>query len=72
MGLDLNDEWNKELLPHQGRHPYAYHDYVLDKLSTYDRLAKGDKKKFLKLFERLKQEVRYNPEMLYKGYWRSK
>ncbi|MDQ0232781.1 AHH domain-containing protein [Metabacillus malikii] len=71
-GLDLDDEWNKELLPHQGRHPYAYHDYVLDKLSTYDRLAKGDREKFLKLFEGLKQEVRDNPDMLYKEYWRSK
>ncbi|MBX9971690.1 AHH domain-containing protein [Cytobacillus firmus] len=71
-GLDLDDEWNKEILPHQGRHPYAYHDYVLDKLSTYDRLAKGDREKFLKLFEGLKQEVRDNPDMLYKEYWRSK
>ncbi|MGA5692651.1 T7SS effector LXG polymorphic toxin [Cytobacillus pseudoceanisediminis] len=71
-GLDLDDEWNKELLPHQGRHPYAYHDYVLDKLSSYDRLAKGDREKFLKLFEGLKQEVRDNPDMLYKEYWRSK
>ncbi|MBO2946237.1 AHH domain-containing protein [Paenibacillus sp. F411] len=71
-GLDLDDEWNKELLAHQGRHPYAYHDYVLDKLSTYDRLAKGDREKFLKLYEGLKQEVRDNPDMLYKEYWRSK
>jgi hypothetical protein len=43
--LDLNDNWNKQLLPHQGRHPYAYHDYVLDKLNTYDRLAKGNQQK---------------------------
>ena len=71
-GLNLDDGWNKELLPHQGRHPYAYHDYVLDKLSTYDRLAKGDREKFLKLFEGLKKEVRDNPDMLYKEYWRSK
>ncbi|EIT84454.1 RHS repeat-associated core domain-containing protein [Fictibacillus macauensis ZFHKF-1] len=70
--LDLDEEWNKELLPHQRRHPYAYHDYVLDELSTYDRLAKGDRKKFLKLFEGLKQKVRENPDMLYKEYWRSK
>ncbi|WP_019240853.1 MULTISPECIES: T7SS effector LXG polymorphic toxin [Bacillus] len=71
-GLDLDEEWNKELLPHQGRHPNAYHDYVLGKLSTYDRLAKGDREKFLKLYEGLKQEVRDNPDMLYKEYWRSK
>ncbi len=70
--LDLDGAWNKELLPHQGRHPYAYHDFVLDKLSTYDKIAKGDKEKFLKLFEGLKKEVRDNPGMLYKDYWRSK
>lgn len=23
-GLDLNGNWNRELLPHQGRHPNAY------------------------------------------------
>lgn len=28
--LDLDDSWNKELMPHQGRHPYAYHDYIKD------------------------------------------
>jgi hypothetical protein len=70
--LNLDHDWNKELLPHQGRHPYDYHDYVLDKLNTYDRLAKGDKQKFLKLFEGLKKEVRENPDILYKDYWRSK
>jgi hypothetical protein len=71
-GLDLDKAWNKELLPHQGRHPNDYHEYVLDKLNTFDKLAKGDKKKFLQLFEQLKQEVRNNPEMLYKDYWRNK
>jgi hypothetical protein len=25
-GLDLDESWNKDLLPHQGRHPNAYHD----------------------------------------------
>ena len=33
-GLDLDDTWNKELMPHQGRHPYAYHDYVLDNMQN--------------------------------------
>ena len=70
--LNLNKKWNKEFLPHQGRHPNVYHDYVLDKLATYDRIAKGNKEKFLKLFENFKKEVRENPEMLYKDYWRKK
>lgn len=30
--LDLDDAWNKELMPHQGRHPYAYHDYMLEQM----------------------------------------
>ena len=68
--LELDDNWNKELLPHQGRHPNAYHEYVLERLRTFDKIAKGDKEKFLKLYEQLKQKVRDNPDMLYKEYWR--
>ncbi|KAA0565741.1 hypothetical protein F0342_03345 [Bacillus sp. CH30_1T] len=71
-GIDLDDDWNKELLPHQGRHPNAYHDYVLDNMKAFDDFAKGDKNKFLNAFEGLKQEVRNNPDMLYKEYWRKK
>ncbi len=25
-GLDLDDAWNKEYMPHQGRHPNEYHE----------------------------------------------
>ncbi|NBJ71721.1 hypothetical protein D1839_20190 [Roseburia sp. 1XD42-34] len=71
-GLDLDDDWNKELLPHQGRHPNAYHEFVLQRIIAFDKVAKGDKEKFLKLYEKLKEEVRKNPDMLYKDYWRSK
>ena len=70
--LDLDDTWNKEYLPHQGRHPNAYHDYVLDNLRTFDNLAKGNRVKFLKIFEGLKSEIPNNPRMLYKDYWRLK
>ena len=68
-GLDLDDDWNKELMPHQGRHPYAYHDYVLDNMQKCDRIANGDKTKFLKLYAQMKQKIINNPEMLYKDYW---
>ncbi|BBU39214.1 MULTISPECIES: AHH domain-containing protein [Aeribacillus] len=71
-GLDLDDVWNIELLPHHGRHPNAYHEYVLSNIRTFDKIAKGDKRKFLRLFEQVKQEIRKNPEMLYKDYWRKK
>lgn len=27
-GLDLEGDWNKELLPHKGRHPNNYHGYI--------------------------------------------
>ena len=71
-GLDLDDVWNKELMPHQGRHPYAYHDYILDNMQKFDKIAKGDKTKFLKLYEQMKQKVINNPDMLYKDYWINK
>ncbi|WP_412675422.1 AHH domain-containing protein [Aeribacillus composti] len=71
-GLDLDDVWNIELQPHHGRHPNAYHEYVLSNIRTFDKIAKGDKRKFLRLFEQVKQEIRKNPEMLYKDYWRKK
>lgn len=67
--LDLDEDWNKKLLPHQGRHPYAYHDYVLEQMKKFDKISKGDQEKFLKLYGQLKKKVMDNPEMLYKEYW---
>ena len=69
-GLDLDGDWNKQSMPHQGRHPYAYHDYVLDNMQKFDRVANGDKTKFLKLYDQMKQKIINNPEMLYKDYWK--
>ena len=71
-GLDLDGDWNKQSMPHQGRHPYAYHDYVLDNMQKFDRIANGDKTKFLKLYDQMKQKIINNPEMLYKDYWKKK
>ena len=68
-GLDLDENWNKELMPHQGRHPYAYHDDVLDNMQKFDKIAKGDKTKFLKLYNQMKQKIINNPDMLCKDYW---
>ncbi|MFW6029467.1 MAG: AHH domain-containing protein [Halanaerobiales bacterium] len=67
--LKLDDVWNTELLPHQGRHPYAYHDYMLKTLREINDIAKGDKDLFMDLFEQLKQEVIDDPDMLDKEYW---
>jgi len=70
--LDLDGKWNKDFLPHQGRHPNEYHDYMLDNLQKIDKLANGDKTKFLKLYEQLKNRVKTNPDMLYKDFWKKK
>ena len=68
--LDLDDAWNKDLLPHQGRHPNAYHEYVLDSMKQFDNISQGDKDIFLKLFDNLKNNVKSKPDMLYKDYWK--
>ena len=69
-GMDLDDAWNKDLLPHQGRHPNAYHEYILNSMKQFDEVAQGDKDVFLKLFDDLKNNVKSNPDMLYKDYWK--
>ena len=64
-GLTLNDPWNLESLPHQGRHTTAYHNFVLAQVRKADREAKGDRKKFLALIETyVKAPVRAHPEMV--------
>jgi RHS repeat-associated protein len=68
--LKLNAEWNKAPMPHQGRHPNAYHDYVLQKITEFDIAAEKNVDKFLNLFEQLKQEIIANPDMLTKKYWK--
>ncbi|WP_292139414.1 AHH domain-containing protein [Butyrivibrio sp.] len=70
-GLELDGDWNKELLPHQGRHPNAYHEFILDELRNIDLVANGDKGMFLELFEsNIKKVIRENPDMLYSKYWK--
>jgi len=68
-GLDLDDVWNKELIPHQGRHPNAYHDWMLEQMQSLDSIAKGNKDAFLKMFEDVKKTVIDNPDMLRKMFW---
>jgi hypothetical protein len=67
--LDLDDVWNKELMPHQGRHPNAYHNWILEELQSIDNVAKGNKDVFLELFEGVKNTVKENPDMLRKVFW---
>ena len=68
--LDLNGSWNKEALPHRGRHPYNYHEWVLKEMKDASKAAGKSQKKFLKLFEEnVKKEVRENPDLLRKAGW---
>lgn len=69
-GLDLDDSWNKALMPHQGRHPNAYHEFVLDGMRTASKEAGSDREEFLSLFDLyVKQPVIANPELLRKSGW---
>lgn len=71
-GLNLNESWNRELLPHSGRHPNIYHEFVLDGMKNASIKANGNKDLFLQLFElNVKQPIRSNPNMLYKNWWRN-
>jgi len=72
-GLDLNKEWNKEVMPHLGRHPNDYHDFVEAGMSQAAREAGKDKEKFLKLYEEyVKKPIRDNPDLLRKSGWEKK
>ena len=63
----MDGEWNKELLPHQGRHPYDYHDFVVEQMSKAARAAGRNKNEFLKQFDKLvKEPIRKNPYLLSK------
>ena len=69
-GLKLDGDWNKELLPHQGRHPNDYHDFVLDGMNRASNEAGSDTSKFLELFDKyVKEPVRNNSDLLRKTGW---
>ena len=80
LGLDLDGSWNTEILPHQGRHPNDYHEWVLREvknilLESEVKGLEGIQKQlfFIKNFRsNVILPVRNNPEMLYKKYWINK
>ena len=53
--MNLDDDGNKVLLPHQGRHPNAYHDYVLETMKKYDTIADGGQEIFVSLYKKRNQ-----------------
>ncbi len=70
-GLDLDDAWNIRNMPHQGRHPNAYHKYMLNEIKRIDGIAKGNTTVFLKEFKKLQNKIVKNPDMLYKNFWKN-
>jgi len=69
-GLDLNGSWNKAAMPHLGRHPKAYHEFVLRGMQDAATGAGGNQAKFLQLFDQyVKQPVLQNPSLLRKSGW---
>ncbi|NGX30709.1 MAG: hypothetical protein K940chlam8_00058 [Chlamydiae bacterium] len=70
FGLNLEDSWNKEMMEHVGRHPHAYHEFVLEEMEEAAIRAEGDVNKFLELFEEnVKKPIRENPKLLTKEGW---
>jgi hypothetical protein len=68
-GLRLDGDWNRERLPHRGRHSLGYHELVLDGMRRADaetREQGGGWIGFLTLFEHhVKAEIRANPSRMY-------
>lgn len=70
FGLSLNGAWNKHALPHLGRHPNYYHNFVLKGMENARAGAGGNQAEFLNLFNQyVKQPVIQNPGLLRKSGW---
>jgi len=70
-GLDLGGDWNKASMPHQGRHPNKYHEWVLNQMRTIDATPNMNQQLFIKQFNlNVRQPVLANPFMLRKKYWK--
>lgn len=56
-----------------GRHPDAYHEWVLERMYAIDERAQGNVDIFLDLYEQeVKRVVRENPAMLRKWWWEAR
>lgn len=68
--LDLDGDWNKELMHHLGRHPHDYHEFVYENMLRASKEAGQDLKKFLRLYNKyVKKPVLANPYLLRKIGW---
>jgi hypothetical protein len=63
----------RSCFPTGGRHPEAYHAWVLERRRDIDEIAQCSQKVFLELYEeRVKRVVRENPAMLRKSYYEAR
>lgn len=69
-GLSLDDAWNTAPMSHLGRHPNAYHDFVLRGMQRAASEAGTDAAHFTQLFDQyVRQPVLQNPELLRRSGW---
>lgn len=69
-GLNLDDDWNIAVMPHLGRHPSSYNNWVLNRMRLIDKMPGMNQQRFLEEFDiRIKQPIIDNPEMLRKAWW---
>jgi hypothetical protein len=70
FGLKLDGSWNKVAMPHVGRHPNAYHEFVLRNMRNAADAAGGSQATFLQLYNNnVIQPVLNNPLLLRKIGW---
>jgi len=67
----LDDLWKRVDMPHKGRHPNAYHEWIADALQEIDRIANGNYNEFRRLFEKyIVKVVEENPWILKSSWWK--
>lgn len=58
-------------MPHLGRHPNEYHQFVLNKMVQAAMKSGGSREEFLKLFKQsIIKPVLENPSLLRKSGWK--
>ncbi len=65
-GLKLNSKDNVfEMKDHLGRHTIAYHEFMLQKIKSFDVIANGNRDIFMKYFKKLTDYVQAHPNVMY-------
>ena len=65
--INLNSSTNiRTVTNHMGRHTSNYHQFVLQKVRSFDVVAAGNKAQFMKYFNKLADYIVTHPEIMYK------